>query len=274
MELRKEFVIPLNEKKLPLFAETIGYNPDQEAITRHNGYPYFHWLQSINGTGTVHYAHQIITLPPAHGVLFMPNVPHSYIKQSHERWETCYLTFDGPFVKELLANLNLYKTTFFTWDKKAPLTVFIERALKQEETKRDTFNIKTSSLVYEFLLTMGRYAQLKENRLLRAERDLNDVIVWMQHNISNPEAGLEDMASLLNLSKRHFNDLFYKTYHITPYAFFISLRIKEAKNLLLNSDTRTIKHISEMTGFRSPSHFIATFRKLTGMSPGRYRELH
>ncbi|UTR13588.1 AraC family transcriptional regulator [Salipaludibacillus sp. LMS25] len=274
MEVRKEFVIPLNEKKLPLFAETMGYNPDQEAITRHDGYPYFHWLQSIDGTGAIYYEHDMVTLPPAHGVLFMPNVPHSYAKKSNERWETCYLTFDGPFVKELLADLNLYRTAFFTWDTTSPLTYFIEKALKQKETRLDAFNIKTSSLVYEFLVTMSRYAQLKENRPIKYERDLNDLITWMQHNISNSEAGLEDMASLLKLSKRHLNEVFYRTYHVTPYAFFISLRIKEAKKLLLNSDTRTIKTISNMTGFRSPSHFIATFRKITGVSPGRYRELH
>ena len=52
------------------------------------------------------------------------------------------------------------------------------------------------------------------------------------------------------------------------------MRIKVAKQLLLENKTITVKQISEQVGFRSPSHFIATFRRIVGFSPDQFRDLH
>ena len=62
--MKKHFLIPLNESKLPLFAETIGYNPAQESITRPKGYPYYHWIQTVSGLGSIKFQNQKINLPP------------------------------------------------------------------------------------------------------------------------------------------------------------------------------------------------------------------
>ncbi len=40
------------EKTLPLFIESIGYNPQEEDFARPEGYPYYHWLQTLEGVET------------------------------------------------------------------------------------------------------------------------------------------------------------------------------------------------------------------------------
>lgn len=277
MELRKEFVVPLNEQKLPLYTETIGYNPDQEKVVRPNGYPHYHWLQSIGGDGTIYYMNESFTLSANEGVLLLPGEPHSYEcdKQHHENWETVYLTFDGLVVKDILASLKFFQTTRYSWEPHSPLQSYIRNSLNNAKTEQNTGSIQTSTLVYEFLLTLKKYGR-RQNHSSSIDdfHRMEKTVAWMTENIANPDANLEDMAALLCLSKRRITSLFRHTYDVTPYSFFINLRIKKAKSILLESKTITIKDITREVGFRSPSHFIATFRKMTGLTPDQYRQLH
>lgn len=277
MALRKEFVIPLNESKLPLFAETIGYNPSQEKIVRPDGYPYFHWIQTVRGTGSISYQNKKITLPENNGALFLPHTAHVYERDISDKqeWETYYLTFDGLLINEILTNLTLFKSAFFQWEADTPLASFIEQALKQSQETNDTFNIRTSTIIYEFLLILNKHGKLQENSFSRSSSfKIDALITLMADNISNPAFGLDDMAANMNVSKRHLNELFRKTYNVTPYTFLINLRMQEAKKCLLKSKVPAIKQIASEVGFRSPSHFIATFHKMVGVSPEQYRKLN
>lgn len=278
MLIHRKFQIPLVDRHLPLFTETLGYNPAQEKIARSNGYPYYHWIQTVRGKGTVSYHDRKVTLPKNHGALFLPEVPHSYEKDknSDEEWETTYLTFGGSMVTETLAKLDLNHTAFFHWEQPTPLSCFIEDIIKQGESPSDIFNIKASTDVYSFLLSLHKYGMLYENTSQSGYlAKLYPLIEWMKENISDEKIGVEEMANFTNVSKRHLNSLFQVTFNITPYTYFLNLRIQKAKKLLLNDRyPMTIKDISSQVGFRSPSHFIATFRKKTGLTPDKYRRMH
>ena len=43
---------PLQMKPMPIYAESIGYNHDQEKMIRTDGYPIYHWLQTLEGEKT------------------------------------------------------------------------------------------------------------------------------------------------------------------------------------------------------------------------------
>ena len=53
--------------------------------------------------------------------------------------------------------------------------------------------------------------------------------------------------------------------------FIIHARVNAAKNMLAYSDFSYLE-ISLSLGFSSQSAFTSTFRRLTGMTPGKYRE--
>lgn len=55
-----------------------------------------------------------------------------------------------------------------------------------------------------------------------------------------------------------------------PIQYLISIRLKEAQNLLSNSDF-SISQISAMCGFSSLSYFGQSFKRATGLSAGEYR---
>lgn len=65
--------------------------------------------------------------------------------------------------------------------------------------------------------------------------------------------------------------LFHNFYGKTPSEYLNELRIDHAKKLLLDSES-TILHIALESGFKSQSSFYIQFHKLTGLSPGEFRE--
>ncbi|TCN25425.1 AraC family transcriptional regulator [Mesobacillus foraminis] len=277
--MKKHFLIPLNESKLPLFAETIGFNPVQENIGRPNGYPYYHWIQTVSGAGSVLFQHQEFNLPPNNGVLLLPQMAHSYKSEPGEGapWKTLYITFGGMMAKDILIALGLYQSAFFHWEQEAPLSTFITEVLKQSDEATDSFSIRASSNVYEFLLLLKKYGKTNKGSSLKETSSLvtlYSLIDWMKAELSNPDVGLDEMATFINTSKRHLNSLFQKTFHVTPYAYFVNLRIQQSKKLLLENNSTTIGEIAMAVGFRSASHFVATFRKMVGIPPEKYRHLN
>ena len=72
------------------------------------------------------------------------------------------------------------------------------------------------------------------------------------------------------MSPYHFARLFKRSTGVPPHRFLIRRRIDEARALLA-ARTVPIGAIARLVGFRTPSHFTTTFRRITGMTPSAYR---
>jgi len=85
------------------------------------------------------------------------------------------------------------------------------------------------------------------------------------------ELSLHELADAVHLSPFHFSRIFKKSTGLTPHQYVLQWRIEEAKRLLRHSRLE-LAEISNRVGFRDQSHFTASFRKVTGATPGRWRE--
>src|SRR5471032_3279548 len=82
---------------------------------------------------------------------------------------------------------------------------------------------------------------------------------------------IERMASLANMSSRHFARLFAREVNITPMEFLQSARIDRARNLLETSDA-PLKTVAYKSGFGSVRHMRFLFSEKLGLTPAQYRE--
>jgi AraC-like DNA-binding protein len=80
---------------------------------------------------------------------------------------------------------------------------------------------------------------------------------------------LFDLSKIVHFSPRQLVRLFSNTFGKTPRQYIINERVVRAKDLL--SQGRLLVEIATTLGFSSQSHFSGTFRKATGMSPGRFK---
>jgi YesN/AraC family two-component response regulator len=51
----------------------------------------------------------------------------------------------------------------------------------------------------------------------------------------------------------------------------ICARIDAAKVLLVSSPDTSVTELAEKLGYKNPYHFIRQFKKITGITPGAYR---
>lgn len=259
---------------LPITLDSMGFNPAQENIVRPDGYPAFHWIQTARGEGSIFFDNKTLALPEGSGVLLFPHVTHHY-KAVTGDWHTYYLTFGGSSARHILEALGIQSSSFYRWESEAPFAHMLNDMLDWQDNHQDMFGLQASTDAYHFLLTLSKYGQLHNNTTISRNIDkLQPLLKWMDLNYGDHDIGLHDLSAQLGVSGRHLNSLFMQTFGLSPYAYFVRMRVRKAKELLLSQPATTVKVISQLVGFRDVSHFVATFRKQSGTTPEQFRRLH
>jgi two-component system, response regulator YesN len=82
---------------------------------------------------------------------------------------------------------------------------------------------------------------------------------------------LEEVSSHVYLSPSYFSKVFKDEMKFNFNAYLNHIRIEMGKKLLSDEKVALVD-ISSMVGFEDQSYFTKVFKKITGISPGRYRE--
>lgn len=272
MKIKKRFFLPRPDPSVPLFLESVGFNPEQEPISRSEGFPYYHWLQTAVGEGKVTFGERTVVLPPNYGVLFLPHVPHRY-EAITAPWETYYITFGGPLAVFVLESLGLHDNIVFHWPSESEQTSLVQQMLTQILSQRDVTGLDYSVAIYRFLVSLKKHGKIDRHPSIHhlVER-LTPLLQWLESDYTNPDLGTDEMAAIMGVSPRHLNSLFKQALGVTPYRYLIYLRIRKAKEWMVREKSLPVKEIASRVGFRDTSHFIATFRMAEGTSPQKYRE--
>lgn len=141
---------------------------------------------------------------------------------------------------------------------------------------RKYFSIETAYQCANYLVVdAGRTSQKHYKNLAGAytgaETDLKDLLIWIDRNIHYPIA-LADLAKQLHVSERTLMRRFAKEIGMLPTKYLQNLRVQKAKELIINSN-RSFENITFDVGYEDISSFRRLFKKMTGLSPGEYRNI-
>ncbi len=95
--------------------------------------------------------------------------------------------------------------------------------------------------------------------------ELIEVVRLMEANIEEP-LSLEELARLVQLSQRHLQRMFKVYLNISPTHYYLSLRLRRARDLLRTTDA-SIARVTTVCGFHSPCHFSKAYRAQFGHAP-------
>lgn len=98
---------------------------------------------------------------------------------------------------------------------------------------------------------------------------VSKAIAYIRQNYAS-KITLEGTAKMVYLSRSYFSKLFAEETGTTFSNYVIQVRIEKSKQLLLDSSVK-LADVAYLVGFVDQSYFTKCFRKIVGISPGKYR---
>ena len=110
--------------------------------------------------------------------------------------------------------------------------------------------------------------EIQENTLAKLQH-----LMDTEKPFLNPNFSLPNLSKRLSVSPHHLSQILNESLGQSFFDFTAQYRIEEAKRILKNPETQSIKieEIAEMVGYNSKSAFNTAFKKLTGKTPSEFR---
>ena len=149
-----------------------------------------------------------------------------------------------------------------------------ERAIENNKLLLANNNILCSLAISEMFIEL--YRVFIENNLKNYKKTdkihlVNDVLKYLNHNYSSKITG-EIISRDLCYNFDYLNQVFKKYLNTTIFKALERIRIEAAQNLMKVSNL-SLEKIGESVGFKNESYFSKTFKKYTGITPSKYREV-
>lgn len=253
----------VNEKTrtLPFFINSIGNDVFQKPCVRKNEFDYHHLITVVSGKGIVECEgyKEIVTKGD---VFFIgKNISHAYYSVGKD-FSTRWVTFDGTAVD---AVLKAYEVNKFKLIK----DVNLEKLNNDFDVLYDKIDSKfndqdISVFLYWYITTFFNCKKTS-----KTSKAIENATIYMKENFESL-VSLEEIADVCGMNKFTFCREFKKIYSISPFEYFLQVRIQHAKKLLTDSDMK-INEISIKSGFNDVGYFCRTFKKKEGITPTQFR---
>jgi two-component system response regulator YesN len=136
--------------------------------------------------------------------------------------------------------------------------------------------LNLSSIDQLFKFTEDTLLELRkrniQTNISRSEKIINDCLEYVNENYSDPNLSLNLVCDVLDVSISYLSMLLKKNRDITFNKYVIQVRMNEAIRLLENTNEKII-NIAEACGYNEVYYFSHSFKKYTGHSPKKYREI-
>lgn len=150
-------------------------------------------------------------------------------------------------------------------DVESALQICHEGRLALEHAKRiDEMSLLLQDAVNTLIGNVFRYSDIQH------AQTLHFCIQYIDSHYFE-KISLEQLAEMVYLSPTYLSRIFKKEIGINFNDYLIGVRIEKSKQLLHRKNLRMID-IANSVGFEDQSYFTKTFRKVTGVTPLKYRQ--
>ena len=225
----------------------------------------FQLLYITEGEGVFRSDGTTYQVKPGSALLLLPDVKHSYFPLPETGWHEYWVGFKGAFFLELIEtgcfsrekvffNVGLHDSILSLYNQIFE-EVLYQRPLYQIRVCTSILSLITEVLDRERCRDIPEfYQQIVEKAKLLMEANIFGTI------------NLPDIANQLGISTSHLHKIF-KTYtSMTPYQYFILIKMQKAENLLSREGV-SVKEAASQLGFNNQYHFSSLFKNKIGISP-------
>ena len=162
----------------------------------------------------------------------------------------------------------------------------VERVINDTNGKlfslcRDIYKTHLSEGVAYKVKTFGEFSRLLYELItykLNTEESfsinfkLNKSLQYIRMNYYK-NLSVEELAEISGYSVSHFRRLFVDAYGMSPQEYMLNYKIRKAKELLAEEKDKSLDEIAELLGMCNASYLCRIFKKKTGLSPYKYKQL-
>lgn len=148
-----------------------------------------------------------------------------------------------------------------------PLSVELGEVLIEEDIDHDT-RIALDNALNEF-----GFELIDDKKSRTIEKIKNAIVDYVHYSKENLRVNLSSyLSELLHQDYNYLSNLFSEVEGTTIEQYLILLRIEKVKELLVY-DELTVSQIAHELNFSDASHLSKQFKKITGLTPGYFKQL-
>ena len=198
-------------------------------------------------------------------MLLPPRTAYRYTYGVGEPLSYFWVHFTGSYAARFLEECQLSPLPFlFDVGGKSLVAERFHALLERTESPKPFLKQELSCALERLILCIAQEVHLPE-RDGALERSMRLIHASYQTDLRIPE-----LARMENLSHSRYIAVFREQNGVSPTAYIIGLRVRNACELLRSTDM-TVKQIAAQVGYDDPFFFSKLFKRHTGASPSEYR---
>ena len=197
-----------------------------------------------------------------------PNCSHSYSCVTDGEWEFYWCHYAGEHAIHCSNDIVKNKVFLFQFDEKMIRRfwgTYIENKAKGVERE-----LEDSAWLERFFQILLKKA-VSMSYIGSDSQIVQDMLIFMEQS-KDSDFSLDALAKQFHYSKEHLIRVFQKTMGISPYKYWILLRLNRSC-YELEKNERSIAEIAKLCGYKHVGSYSVEFKKRFHMTPQEYRDV-
>jgi len=260
-EVKPNIVYPLRKKEHPAI-----FRPVAEGRVL----PEFHIIYLTRGKGVFETQGETHQVEAGNAFLLLPNVWHKYKPVFEVGWHEHWIGFKGVFFDNIRKeNILAPEHTVFNPGINKRIIDAFQLIFEEVKEQKPMFQIRACSAIVTILAELVTLDSRK-NQPNYYQEIVEKTKGIMTANIFN-NINITEIAARQGISTQWLNEIFRKYTLMTPYQYFIHMKINKAMQLL-EEEKASVKEVAYKLGFEYRYHFSRLFKNKTGVAPSEWKK--
>jgi AraC-like DNA-binding protein len=203
-------------------------------------------------------------------IALFPGVRHAYHPDPKTGWEEYWVGFKGAVADRLISSgFHVPSHPLYKIGLEPSILDIFSDIFRTVKTQKPFYQLRTGALI--LLLIAEIHALERKSEAQGDAEQLVERAKFLMHENIDGTVDIDGIGDRLGVGRARFYEAFKWYTGMTPYQYFIHLKINRAKEILA-SEGASVKEAAFRLGFDDQYYFSRLFRKKTGLSPSAWAE--
>jgi len=232
--------------------------------------PEYQIIYITEGNGIFCSAGKTRDVIPGSMFLILPGLKHFYYPKKETGWQEYWVGFKGSFFNRLAKQGLLSEDrSFFNIGQNDYFTAIFKKIFDEVKFQKPLYQMKACSAVLTLITEMLSRSRRQEQPDFY-QQTVEKAKYLMEKNIAG-DINIPGIAAQIGISTSRLNEVFKQFSSMTPYQYFIQLKIHKAEEIL-SEENISVKEAAWRMGFEDQYYFSRLFKHKTGIAPSDWKK--